>query len=334
MNSCSQSPVFIVASERSGTNLLRKRITESQGSYIGPSPAHFLKNLYFQEPYYGNLENDSCFEKFAEDAIALCTRHFSPWQIDWSPEELVQALDGKERNSISLMHYMMNRYANENGYDGYICKDNFLYEFAVDIAATLPESRFIYLYRDPRDYVLSQMKRPGALQSCARYARLWSYEQTRAIAVCSKLERSGRCLRVSYEDFISNEDDSLNRILDFIGGDRSAESRYQDYHRESVHEWSNLAGETLRNNSEKFRSEMSERDIWLVESICAKQMEYLGYETFSTNARSVRRLDLAFDYFQAYFKRIFTKNTNLKKASVQEREKLLKKLYINYRSDV
>ena len=334
MNSCSQSPVFIVASERSGTNLLRKRITESQGSYIGPSPAHFLKNLYFQEPYYGNLENDSCFEKFAEDAIALCTRHFSPWLIDWSPEEVVQALDGKERNSISLMHYMMNRYANENGYDGYICKDNFLYEFAVDIAATLPESRFIYLYRDPRDYVLSQMKRPGAIQSCARYARLWSYEQARAIAVSNKLKRNDRCLWISYEDFISDEDASLNRILDFIGGDRSAESKYQDYHRENVHEWSNLAGETLRNNSEKFKSEMSERDIWLVESICAKQMEYLGYETFSKNTRPVRKLDLAIDYFWAYVKRVFTKNTNLNKTSVQEREKLLRKLYINYRSDV
>lgn len=40
--SYADSPVFIIASERSGTNLLRKRLTESQSVYLGPSPAHFL----------------------------------------------------------------------------------------------------------------------------------------------------------------------------------------------------------------------------------------------------------------------------------------------------
>ena len=72
------SPIYIVASERSGTNLLRKLITNHQNVYYGGSPAHFLKHLFYKEPYYGALSVDENFLKLINDALSLTQYHFSP----------------------------------------------------------------------------------------------------------------------------------------------------------------------------------------------------------------------------------------------------------------
>jgi len=133
----SEKPVFIISSERSGSNLLRKRITDNQKYYLGPSPAHFLKHLYYQQPYYGDLSIDENFKKFISDALDLCLIHFSPWKIDWTPEILLIAYGEHPRDAVYLMHFMMNRYAKEQGFQGYICKDNHLFEMAWEWTATV-----------------------------------------------------------------------------------------------------------------------------------------------------------------------------------------------------
>src|SRR5699024_9018031 len=58
------APIFLLASERSGTNLLRRRLTEAQSNVYGAAPLHLLKHLYFAEPYYGDLSDDANFRRF------------------------------------------------------------------------------------------------------------------------------------------------------------------------------------------------------------------------------------------------------------------------------
>lgn len=334
MTQFQNSPLFIIASERSGTNLLRKRITDAQGSYLGPSPAHLLKNLYYQEPYYGDLGEDKNFSRMVEDALGLCLKHFSPWEIAWGPESIVESIPCHERNAISLMHYMMNRYASEKGFEGYICKDNHLYEFAVDIAASIPGAKFIYLYRDPRDFVLSQLKRPNSIQSSARFAKLWSYEQTKAIAISKRLGQQGRCISLSYEDFISNEAKSIEAILSFLGVESDCGQKYVEQNKEEVHEWGNLSKKTMSENQKKYQKEMPRKQVALVEGICARQMTHLGYEAELPKVSPPSRKAVYADYLLGYLKRLFKKNENAGKQSIIEREKLLVKLSINYRSDI
>lgn len=57
--------------------------------------------------------------------------------------------------------------------------------------AAIPGAKFVYLYRDPGDFVLSQLKRPSSIQSSARFTKLCSYEQTKAIAVSKRLGGQG-----------------------------------------------------------------------------------------------------------------------------------------------
>lgn len=330
------SPVFIIASERSGTNLLRKRLTENQNCYLGPAPAHFLKHLYYQQPYYGDLSRDDNFKSFVTQAIDLCLVHFSPWRIDWTVDDVMQGFDGKRRDSIHLMHYMMNRYAREQGFSGYICKDNFLYEFAMDIAAEFPNAKFIYLYRDPRDFVLSQIKRPAAVRSITRYAKLWAYEQVKSIAVSERLGAQGRCYWLSYERLIENEEYEIFSILDYLGVPKTSGRNYEDNMRENVHEWSNLSKETKIDNSRKFLKELSRRKINTVEKVCYLQMKYLGYESICDAKRSPSRSFLLLCVvFGALAQKASATIKRLGSASVlTQRSKVLEKVKVNYRSDL
>jgi hypothetical protein len=231
---------------------------------------------------------------------------------------------------------MMNRYAIEQGYDGYICKDNFLYEFALDISNTIPKARFIYLFRDPRDFVISQMKRPNAIKSVVRYSKLWQYEQTKAIAVAMALRSKNKCVFVSYENLIENEDKEIGVILSFFQLKKSRTKNYTEYNKEDVHEWANLSKDTIKNNKEKYLRELPKRKIAMVENICEMQMKYLGYEFFSDHLRNINRASLYFDMLFGFcHKKIRSFFVRVNKESyLSTRTKLLQRLKVNYRSDL
>ena len=99
-------PLYIIGTERSGTNLLRKLITENQAVYFGVSPAHFLKHLYHQAAFYGDLHHDDHFELFVSDSLDLCYRHFAPWDVEFNPRQVVTAYAQtyRRRNPVLLAH--------------------------------------------------------------------------------------------------------------------------------------------------------------------------------------------------------------------------------------
>jgi len=335
-----ERPVFIVASERSGTNLLRKRLTDAQSIYLGPSPAHLLKHLYYQQPYYGDLSQDVNFLAFLNQALDLCLVHFSPWDIDWTKESLLRDFGERKREAISLMHFMMNKYALEKGYQGYICKDNFLYEFALDIAQEIPGAKFIYLYRDPRDFVLSQNKRPRAIRSTLLHAKLWSYEQTKSIQAATKLKSLGRCSWVSYEHLITNEEQVVSQLLDYLCVEIDRKSIYKENEAVKVHDWKNLNKPTDSSNSGKYRSEMKSFQIKIIEQECDLQMSFLGYEPdFKSKDPFLSFLkygDHVFALVRKAVSKLLARSSNglSEEAEIRNRRSsVLRRISVNYRSD-
>lgn len=294
-------PIFLLSSERSGTNLLRRRLTEWQSSVFGPSPAHHLKHLYQGVAYYGDLKDDKNFLSLIDDALALCFKHFAPWKVELTREGIFEdyrATYGERRGVILLSHLLYTRYAEAKGFVSYFCKDNHLFDYAVDLNAQIPNACFVYLYRDPRDYVLSQRNRLLQTSSVVANAMLWREEQIKCISILANPAFEGRVVRLSYEEFISNERACLKRIADKFGLALRTDSDgnvHDDADRVGVQEWENLDRPTMSENQGKYKKAMSAGMIRTIEAIVWNQMRFLGYEPENAERPKVGMLKRVLD---------------------------------------
>lgn len=277
------APIYLIASERSGTNLFRKLLTQHQRQYFGPPPAHFLKHLYYNVPYYEGLItlNERSFATMVQDALSLCYTHWSPWEINLDVDSVIA---GYKRhydtfNSVLLAHYLMKRYAESKGYKSYLCKDNHIFDFVFEILHFLPTAKFIYLHRDPRDVALSQKKRTLQTDSIRKIAKLWRDEQIKSLACLTHLE-SGKVLRITYENLIAEPEQELEKVCSFLNVRFIRKPLMVKTMTGAVviKEWENLDKPIMKDNFNKYKDGLSWRELMNVESVVCRQLAILGYE--------------------------------------------------------
>lgn len=345
MSTLQYNPIFLLSSERSGSNLLRKRFTENQDKYFGGSPAHLIRHLYYNEYKYGDLNSDPAFLNLIEDALSLCYIHYSPWNVSYDAIDILQEYkeSGNSRNSIQLSHFLLSKYARDNGKQSYFCKDNFIYEFWPLIENEVPESIFIYLHRDPRDFVLSQIKRRASNKDVIKASRLWEYEQNKCIAAYQSLKLRNKCIRFGYEDLISDEVAVVRSVCEFAKVPYEPQEGHVDVMKQEVQDWKNLNRATIKDNMNKYKKELSNFSISLIEQSAWDPMNFLNYKPAGEErpkVNSLLRALYSFCKFTAYLPRYFMwryKNIRTSKSSetsnmVAKREKLLQKLDVNYRN--
>jgi len=303
-------PVFIVASERSGTNLIRRRISEYQGVYYGPSPIHILKHFFYHMSFYKNLNDDDNFEQLVIDCQGLAYHHFSPWDEVIESREIFdrysQFVPSRRRSIVGVMHVMYSICAERKGYKSYVCKDNNLFDYLYPIALTIPAAKFIFLYRDPRDSILSQLKRPLQIKNIPYLATTWKQEQIKVIQGFSFEEIKERVYTISYEEFIENEKHKLDEIFQFLNVERTSfKNNLFVNEKTEIKEWSNLDKDTIKNNSGKYLDELSSASISMIESITKTEMRALSYRRVG-NGRSYNSIYLRLLIFLGNVKHILT----------------------------
>jgi hypothetical protein len=224
-----------------------------------------------------------------EDALKLCFVHSSPWEISLEVEEVLERYQAEYSlyNPVLLADFLMKKYATSQGYASYFCKDNHLFDFTFEVLHFLPNAKFIYLCRDPRDYALSQKKRTLQTDSIRRIAKLWRDEQIKCLASFACLpERQKYFLK--YEELVSNTQKSLEKLCGFLGVEFLTQPAATKVTTGSVvqKEWENLSKPVMSENFNKFRSGLSSREISSVEEITAPQMKALGYKRTTSNRKS------------------------------------------------
>lgn len=294
-------PVFIIGSERSGTNLLRIRLASAQGQLAGPPPAHFLKYMHAVEAYLGEQGREPVVRELVNMAVQLTRHHYVPWDPPLDEKELLAgalALPQESRTSVAVMHLAMQSHARECGRSGYICKDNETYGLLPQIVSSIPDARFIYLYRDPRDVVLSEICRPRVPRSVYRAACRWRDEQDRIIRAVHEPLVAARTLRVSYEELVANEPGVIGGICSRFGLSGTGGAA-EPVATGGNPDWSNLGRETLRYNTGKFRDGLSARAVAMIEGVTWNQMKFLGYTALSSSRPRVRQREILADRLQA-----------------------------------
>jgi Sulfotransferase family len=273
-------PIFIIGTERSGSNLLRL-ILNAHSEIAVPHPPHVMSYFGPLEKYYGDLSCESNFRRLIRDVITHLRSHIHPWEVEIDEDTLVRAASPRDLFGIYAALYEQFMKATGKRYWG--CKSTFMIHYVKRILASYPEAKLIWLIRDPRDVALSSQVSVFNPYHPYYTARLWAKQQELGLqleATC----RPANLLRVHYEALISNPQETVERICRFIGVPfeqtmlRFFETREARTSASLAQDWRNTAVPILSNNANKFLSRMPAEDIAIIEAVAGETMEKLNYK--------------------------------------------------------
>ncbi|MBU2574745.1 MAG: sulfotransferase [Elusimicrobia bacterium] len=274
-----KGPVFIVGTERSGSNLLRVILNSHPDIYI-PHPPHIMKDLGPLEHLYGDLKDDRNFRRLINDAAKLIELHFFPWEIAPSrPGAFDQAA---ARNLYCVKAAFYEQYRLFKGAKRWGCKSTFMVHYADLAVKHSPGAKFIHLVRDGRDVAVSAKNSVFNHFHPYYVARLWSLEQKLAAGLSNRLGKEG-LLTVRYEDLTSEPERTVKAICGFLEEDYSGRLlRYFETEETKQlagysRSWGNCAKPILKDNSGKYKKSLSAGEIRIFETESFPELEQFGY---------------------------------------------------------
>jgi hypothetical protein len=280
------NPIFIIGTERSGTNLLRLML-HAHSAIAVPHPPHIMKFFASLEPLYGNLADDRNYQRLIADVCRMVELHTYPWEIKPDRDKVLR--DAGERNLLNIYFEVYNQYLAHSGKRRWACKSTFMIEHVAEILRYYPAARFIFMVRDGRDVAVSAKKSIFNHFHVYYSALRWQREQRLGLSWLAKLP-PGQITLLKYEELIADPVTVTRKLCDFLG--EPFEEGMLEYHRSSEARksgslsisWENTAKPVMSGNAEKFRRFLSEPEILLFEAIAFDELAILGYSL--THART------------------------------------------------
>lgn len=271
-------PVFIIGTERSGSNLLRL-VLDAHSRITIPHPPHFMRFLAPVAGAYGDLTDEGNRRRLTADALGLLRRHIHPWPHPIDAERVVA------RSSPTLFGVVASIYEQHREAQGkarWGCKSTFMVDHVADVLAECPDARFVWLVRDPLDVAASAKRAVFGPSHPYRMARLWRQQQERARAA---LEDRGPDVvhLLRYEDFVHDPENEVGRLCTFLG--ERPEPLMLKHHTSSAARQTAALAESWRRAGEPVSTGrigshvrgLTARERLLVDKATGPLKEWLGY---------------------------------------------------------
>jgi hypothetical protein len=205
-------PVFIIGTERSGSNLLRL-ILNAHSRITVPHPPHFMRFLAPLAAGYGDLSVERNRRRLVDDALGLLARHIHPWPHPVDRDRVVASAGPTVFGMVAAI-YEQHRAAEGKARWG--CKSTFMVDHVDEVLAEFPAARFVWLVRNPQDVASSA--KTAVFGHCHPYrmARLWRTQQERAVAAHTRWG-PGVVHLLRYEDLVERPEKELRALCAFLG---------------------------------------------------------------------------------------------------------------------
>lgn len=303
------SPIILLGSERSGTNLLRA-ILDSHSDIASPPPAGFVDALAHLESRYFPQENSSRLDQLIEDVITMTKIHHNPWDVELDPVKIKLALTG--RSSFWEVFRVVNElYAVSKGRAVWVSKEPGLFKFIEALSQHLTNAKFIYLVRDGRDVAASMLR--GHLHEFHIYfaAHTWVAAQRMCLAALANPMIGSKVHVVKYEELIQNPEIEVSKMMQFIGLPfqqqqlKFHENKSVVNHSTKSRFWKNLSQPIDNKNMGHYEAQFSRRDISVFETIARVEMDKLGYQTKTEEDIEIGPREIKYFKLMAKLKRYF-----------------------------
>jgi hypothetical protein len=268
-------PVFIIGTERSGSNLLRL-ILDTHPSIVVPHPPHLVRYFAPLEGLYGDLGDDARFRALVTDALALVDTHIHPWP--WVPSVDTVIARAPERSVLGVYVGLHEALREHDGKARWGCKSTFMVQHVEALRRLCPGARFLWLFRDPRDVAASSKESVFSTFVPAFTARLWRRQQEAALAA-----EGEDVLRLPYEALVADPEATVRRICAFLD-EPFAPAMLRWFEREEAARsaslsasWQNTAAPMQTSRLERWRRDLRPDEIADVEEIAGDLLPTLGY---------------------------------------------------------
>ncbi len=274
-------PIFIIGTERSGSNLLRL-ILNSHSSISIPHPPHVMRYFTPLASHYGNLQIDKNFNRLARDVAYLINHHIYPWPFTVHANTL--ALQACEPSVFGLCAAAYEQYRDFHGKARWGNKSTFLIDNTDAIFHLYPQAQLIWLVRDPRDVAASSVTSVFNPFHPYYTVQLWNRQQLRGMQLIESLPKHALFL-LRYEDLIQSPEESVRELCTFLD-EKFEPEMLQFFTKEEAslsaslsQSWQNTSSTILHDNAGKYRKKLKVNDIKLVETMCRPLMQSFGYAT-------------------------------------------------------
>ncbi|MEJ2455323.1 MAG: sulfotransferase [Candidatus Thiodiazotropha sp.] len=271
--------IFLIGSERSGTNLLRA-LLGNHSAISAPPPIHLCDLLYHRKHLW-NINETTHLHKLVEQLNQYVNHEFSNWDLSIDAKQFIEKYS--PTSILDLFNGIYSEKATADGKSAYFCKDNHIQKYACGIRNRFSDAKFIYIYRDPRDQAASWMKNTFFIRTPYAAARKWVVDQHECLALPSFY--GIEVLPVKYEDLITSPDAVMSNLL--ISLDLNVDSACfqttgNNKEADNYKLWENINKPIMRTNKKKYLSVLSQQDIKIVETVCRDHMDELGYAMDTT----------------------------------------------------
>lgn len=275
------TPVFMIGTQRSGSNLLRLMLNQLK-DIASPHPPHILERMCPLMDNYGDLKQDENFKTLVDDVCRLVELNPVAWDGVKFDRDIV-ASRVTERNLMAVYSAVYDIYTESQGAKTWCCKSLANIKYVNEIESFFDHPKYIYLYRDGRDVALSFQKAVVGEKHIYNIASEWTDTQNKALELQKLIgDKYFHC--VSYEQLTQQPEKTAKALCAFLNTDYVPEML--DFHKtdeaknaaSSSALWGNVTSPIISDNSKKYKKEMPENDIKIFESVAGEVLDQLGYE--------------------------------------------------------
>ena len=291
MSKRNYTPIQIIGTQRSGSNLLRLMLNELP-ELVAPHPPHILKTFMPLLPQYPDSSKKGNFRQLIEDVCQLVETNPVVWEhVILDRDKIFNAC--KKNDLIEIFHVVYELMAEANHATHWCCKSMTNVKYADEMEAHHIKPFYIHLVRDGRDVAASFKKVAVGEKHIYHLAKNWHALQKLSAAWTAKIG-SGRAITIRYEDLIHHPEKTMKKTCEFLCLNYSPKilkyfnSEESKHTAESGFMWGNLTKPIIKNNTQKYKQVLSIEEIELFDWLAGDMLKKYGYDV----AQKPKEIDL------------------------------------------
>ncbi|GJL54391.1 MAG: sulfotransferase [Nitrospirales bacterium] len=277
----SNYPFFIFGCPRSGSSLL-SRMLNAHPRLAVPFESHVLSMFYPLLPYYGDLRKAEVLEQLVCDILSTDVMR------DWVPpvnKNNVLSLV-RVNNLGGIMDALMRSWAQSQHKQRWGDKTPWHVQYWPQILQYFPQTQFIHIMRDGRDVAISLFRARFGPKTAYGAAKQWD-KYIQEIECLKRAVSEQNFYQIRYEDLLQDPEATLSAICDFLHEDYSPHMlefyKNPNLYKTDHTNMNNLAKPLLHQNTMKWRTEMTDRDLYVFEAVAQSTLRQQRYEVVCKN---------------------------------------------------